>query len=148
MLFPQHTPLLILHSEFDREKSVRITGWNLVTGSCVDQSQCELHAIAGFRRRGIGLDLHSDRPFDHVRIMPSSPEMLAPPPDGTVGCDRPVDFRHMAALADEATLLHEEFPFVLGIGPAGSYAVELRRAGHHVMATIADLHRAKVRIKF
>src|SRR5262249_19243023 len=118
------------------------------TGSGIDQGQCELHPIARFRRRGIGLDLHGYGPFDHIGVMTSPPEMLAPPPDRTVGGYRPVDFRHMAALADEATLLHVEFPFVLCIGPAGSYAVELRRAGHHVMATITDLHRSKVRIEF
>src|SRR5262249_62386852 len=93
-------------------------------------------------------DLPRDRLFAYVGSLPSPPEMLAPPPDRTIGCDRPIDFGHMAALADEATLLHEELPFILCIGSTGSYAIELRRAGHDVMAAIADLRCSKVRIKF
>ena len=37
--------------------------------------------------------------------MTSPPEVLTPPSDRAVGSHRPVDFWHMAALADEATLL-------------------------------------------
>ena len=48
--------------------------------------------------------------------------VLPPTSEGTVRCDRPVDLWHVTALADKSALLHEEFPFILRVGPARTHS--------------------------
>src|SRR5215472_6340390 len=138
-----HPFLSILDQKLNREMPVRISRRNLVTSSGIDQGEHEGHLVSRLWLWGVGLDLHRDCPFDHVRIMSPAPEVLASAADRAICGNRPVDLRHMATLADEASFLHEELAFVLSISSAGSHIVELGRTGHDVVTAVTNLRRAK-----
>src|SRR5215510_14082080 len=74
--------------------------------------------------------------------------MLASSTDRTIHCDRPIDFRHVATLAYEASFLHEELAFVLRVSPARPHVVKLGRSGHDIMTAVTKLRRPEIRIKF
>src|SRR5262245_58810510 len=124
----EHSSLLVLNRKFHCKVPVGIAGRNLMAGACIDQRKCKSDSITLLGRSGVGLDSYSYRPLYHVGVVSATPEMLASTTDRTIHRDRPIDFRHMAALANEAPLLHEELAFVLGVSPTRSHVIILGRS--------------------
>src|SRR5262245_60012947 len=118
-----------------------------MAGSRINQRERKSDPVARFGRSVVGLHLHCHRPLHHIGVMPAAPEMPASPPDRTIRSNRPIDFRHMAALAYEASLLHEELAFIFCIRPARSHIIKLGRSGHDIVAAIANLRRPEIWIE-
>src|SRR5678810_625829 len=120
----QHPPLPVFHGKLHRKISIGVAGRNLMAGSRIDQRERESDPVARLGRSVIGTDLYSHRPLHHIGIVPAAPEVSASTPDRTIRRHWPIDFRHMAALANETPLLHEELAFVFRIRPARSHVIK------------------------
>src|SRR6478736_1400477 len=134
----EHPSLLVFHGKLHRKVPVGIAGRNLMAGAGIDQRKGKSDSSTRLWRSGVGPYLYSYRPLHHIGVVPAAPEVLAPTSDRTIHCDRPIDFRHVAALANEAPLLHEKLAFVLRISPTRSHVIKLSRSGHDIVTSITD----------
>ena len=79
--------------------------------------------------------------------MTSPPEMPSTVSDGATLGNRPLDFRHMTTLTNQALFLHEKLALILRIRATRPRIVELHGSRHDIMAAITDLGRSEGRIK-
>src|SRR6266849_450733 len=118
-----------------------------MAGACVDQRERKSDSIARLGRDGVGPYLYSHRPLHHIGVVSAAPEVPPSTSDRAIHRDRPIDFRHVATLANEAPLLHEELAFVFRVSPARSHVIKLGWPGHDIVTAITDLRRPEIRIE-
>lgn len=80
--------------------------------------------------------------------MSPSPEVLTALADWAPDCHWSLDVRHMAVLADEASLLLPVPVFVFGVGAARPAVIKLRRSAHDAVTALTQLCGPECRIVF